>query len=223
MEGYAASYIGIIVVLFLTGCGLPVPEEVPIVAAGVWASLGKLDPLLGYGACMIGALAGDTAMYGLGRVFGRKLFRRFRWFARIINPQTEAKAERMIRRHGLKVFFLARFLVGIRGPMYIALGVLALPLPRFLLIDGVCASVVVGLVYWLAYAFGKRFQRFLQQAHTAHVILSVIILALVAGGAIWGWHRYHRRKLAELDPEAEQTAPDANSPVESETPAQSQR
>ena len=34
-----ASYLGIIVVLILTGSGLPVPEEVPIIAAGVAANI----------------------------------------------------------------------------------------------------------------------------------------------------------------------------------------
>ena len=38
------SYLGIIIVLILTGSGLPIPEEVPIVAAGIASSLGKLNP-----------------------------------------------------------------------------------------------------------------------------------------------------------------------------------
>ncbi len=216
MEEYLASYLGIVVVLFLTGCGLPLPEEVPIVAAGIAASLGKLDPVMGYAACMIGALAGDTAMYSIGRVFGRRLFRRHGWFSQIVNPRTEARAERMIRRHGLKVFFLARFLVGIRGPMYIALGVLALPLSRFLFIDGISAAVVVGLGYWLSYFFGKSFQRFLQDAHGVQVAVTVAVLVLLAAGVLVWWWRYHRRKMAELEAEdaAEQSAPEAPSPVE---------
>ncbi len=216
MEEYLASYLGIVVVLFLTGCGLPLPEEVPIVAAGIAASLGKLDPVMGYVACMIGALAGDTAMYSIGRVFGRRLFRRHGWFSRLVNEQTEARAERMIRRHGLKVFFLARFLVGIRGPMYIALGVLALPLSRFLLIDGISAAVVVGLGYWLSYYFGKSFQRFLQDAHGVQVAVTVGVLVLAGAGAFFWWWRYHRRKMAELEAEdaAEQPAESASTPTE---------
>ena len=221
MEDYLASYLGIVVVLFLTGCGLPLPEEVPIVAAGIAASLGKLDPVMGYAACMVGALAGDTAMYSIGRVFGRRLFRRHGWFARIVNEQTEARAERMIRRHGLKVFFLARFLVGIRGPMYIALGVLALPLPRFLLIDAISAAVVVGLGYWLSYFFGKSFKRFLEDAHDVQVAVTVTVLVLlVAAGLIWWW-RYHRRKMAELESEDEDTTDKPATPGKSAEPKHS--
>ncbi len=35
---------GIIAFLALTGFGLPVPEEAPIVAAGIMSSNGQLDP-----------------------------------------------------------------------------------------------------------------------------------------------------------------------------------
>ena len=37
------SYLGIMLFLTLTGLGLPVPEEVPIVAAGVASRAGALD------------------------------------------------------------------------------------------------------------------------------------------------------------------------------------
>ena len=36
------SYLGIVLFLTLTGIGLPVPEEVPIVAAGVASRLAQL-------------------------------------------------------------------------------------------------------------------------------------------------------------------------------------
>ena len=52
------SYLGIIVILILTGAGLPLPEEVPVIAAGVLSSHGTMDPWLAFFSCVIGALGG---------------------------------------------------------------------------------------------------------------------------------------------------------------------
>lgn len=191
------SYLGIIVFLVLTGCGLPVPEEAFIVGAGIAASVNKLDPILAFAACMIGALIGDTVMYGMGRYFGRGLMRRSGWSAKVFNAQTEARAEQMIKRHGLKVFLLARFLVGVRAPMYIAAGILRIPLTRFLFIDGICATVVIGTVFGLSWKFGHHFEPVWQRIRQSQVALTIAIAAVAAiSGLYLLWLFYRRRKAA---------------------------
>jgi membrane protein DedA with SNARE-associated domain len=186
------SYLGIIVALVLTGCGLPLPEEAFIVAAGIAASLNELNPILAFAACMIGALIGDTIMYGMGRVFGRGLMRRSGWWSKVFNAQTEARAEQMIKRHGLKVFLLARFLVGVRAPMYIAAGILRIPLTRFLFIDGICATVVIAIVFGLSWQFGHHFEPVWQRIRGSQVALTIAIVlvgAMVGLYLLWLLHR----------------------------------
>ena len=109
------SYLGIIVVLILTGCGLPIPEEVPIIAAGIASSVGSLNPWWAFLACLVGALLGDSVLYAIGYHFGHSLIIRHPRFAHLLHAEHEARIEEMIRRHGLKVFFGARFMVGIRA------------------------------------------------------------------------------------------------------------
>src|SRR5262245_42302275 len=92
------SYLGIIVFLVLTGCGLPIPEEVPIVAAGIFASRGTLNPWLSLGSCFIGAILGDIVMYGIGRKFGRSLLQRHGFFAAVLSPEKEHQIEDMFGR-----------------------------------------------------------------------------------------------------------------------------
>ena len=67
----ASAYAGIILLLILTGAGLPVPEELPVFVAGVLSRHGTLQWGLAYASCLIGALCGDCVMYGIGRYFGR--------------------------------------------------------------------------------------------------------------------------------------------------------
>lgn len=197
MFGFAidhVSYLGIIVILVLTGTGLPVPEEVPIVAAGIASSVGTLNPWWAFLSCLVGALAGDSVLYAIGYHFGHSLVTRHPRFAQLLHADREAKIEQMIRRHEFKVFFLSRFMVGVRAPVYLAAGVLRIPFHRFLLIDSFCATSVVGLFFWLSYAYGDRLTNLIRQSE----IWLTVTVALVACAAVcfYLWRRRRRNGRA---------------------------
>src|SRR5690242_7179388 len=111
-----SSYLGIAIFLNLTGSGLPVPEEVPIIAAGVASALGKLDPWAAFASCLVGAFLGDCVMYAIGYHFGHNLIKDHPRFASLLHAEHEARVQKKIREHGFKIIFLSRFLVGLRAP-----------------------------------------------------------------------------------------------------------
>ncbi len=174
------SYLAIIAVLALTGVGLPLPEEVPTVAAGVLssASVGKLDPTLAFMACLVGALLGDCIMYGIGRLLGTTYLRRHPRFARIMHEEREKQMEELIRSHGLKVFLVARFLVGVRSPIYLAAGVMRVKFRKFLAIDAICATLVVGTFFWLSHFFGEWVGPLFRESQLAATAILFVIVAL---------------------------------------------
>lgn len=176
------SYLGIVVFLVLTGCGLPIPEEVAIVAAGILSAQELLDPWLALSACLVGALLGDSVMYAIGYHWGHGLLKAHPRFAHLLHAEREEKFEQMIQRHGLKVLFVARFMVGVRSPVYLASGVLRIPYRRFLLMDLFCATVVVSLFFGVSYLFGNQVVELVRQAElmlTGVVLLAVAIVALI--------------------------------------------
>jgi membrane protein DedA with SNARE-associated domain len=186
------SYVGIIILLILTGSGLPLPEEVPIVAAGIASSLGKLNPWLAFVACLVGALAGDSVIYAIGYHFGHTLVIRHPWFARLLHAEREAKIEQVIRKHELKVFFLSRFMVGIRAPVYLTAGILRIPFRRFILIDSLCATSVVGLFFGISYAYGDRLTVLIRRSEIGFTIAVVVGVAAVLGYFFWKRRRQQR-------------------------------
>ena len=172
------SYFVIFFVLVLTGAGLPVPEEIPIIAAGVLASHGQLHAWLAFASCLLGVLVGDCLMYAIGRRFGANFVREHPFWARFVKPDREAQIEQMIQRHGLKVFFLTRFLVGLRSPVYLTAGILRMPFRRFLAIDFSCATLVIGAFFLLSFHFGQTITRWIQRAEfliTGGVLLAVAV------------------------------------------------
>ncbi|MGC3968614.1 MAG: DedA family protein [Pirellulales bacterium] len=188
----AWGYIGIIVFLILTGCGLPIPEEVAIVAAGCLAApqKGVLDPWLALGSCFIGATVGDMIMYGIGRKFGRRLLQNHKYFSTILSPEKERHIEEMFTKHGMKVLLVSRFLIGIRSPIYITAGILKVPFKKFVLIDAFCAGLMIASFFALAYFYSDKVLGWIQGAEKAFTIS--LLLAAVAG--LIGYRIYRKRK-----------------------------
>ncbi len=127
----------------LTGCGLPIPEEVALIAAGILAAQGIIDPWIALIACLVGCLVGDSIMYLIGSRVGRRLMNSNSPWGKYLTPEREKLLEDLIHRHGVKVLFVARFMVGIRSPVYLTAGILKFPYQRFIIADAFCASVVI--------------------------------------------------------------------------------
>jgi membrane protein DedA with SNARE-associated domain len=196
------SYLGIVVFLTLTGIGLPIPEEMPIVAAGVLTKAGALKWYYALPACMIGALLGDSLMYAIGRFFGARILKEHPWWSGFLTPQREQTIENLLRKHGIKAFFVARFLVGLRSPFYLTAGMLRVKYRWFLLADLICASVVIGGFFGLAYLFGDRITGLIQSAERGFT--AVAILAALVAMAVIAFFSFRQRRIRMLDqnPEA---------------------
>ncbi len=188
------SYLGIVLFLILTGCGLPVPEEVVVVMSGALSAQGTLQPPLALAACIVGALAGDYVMYTIGYHFGHSLLKDHPRFARFLRADREPKFEALIHRHGLKMLLAGRFMVGVRSPLYLSAGALRIPWKRFLLMDLLCATLVVGVFFGLAYALGEAVVTWVRRVETGATV-TVLLLALV--GIFYLWRKRRLRSISE--------------------------
>jgi membrane protein DedA with SNARE-associated domain len=190
------SYLGIVAFLILTGCGLPIPEEVPIVMVGVLSAQGAMLPSLAFLSCLIGAIVGDCVMYAIGYHFGHNLLKDHPKLARFVHANREARFEQMIDRHGLKVLFAARFMVGVRSPVYLSAGILRVSFRRFLMMDLLCATSVVGLFFGLAYVFGEPVAAIFRQLEIG---LTLSVLLLLGGIAAFFFWRHRRCTASQTE------------------------
>jgi membrane protein DedA with SNARE-associated domain len=189
------GYLGIIIFLVLTGCGLPIPEEVPIVLAGVLSSQNQLVAEWAFAACLFGALLGDSLMYAIGYHFGHGLLAEHPKFGKFLGAQREEYFEQAIQRHSFKVMLLARFMVGVRGPVYLAAGVVRMPFRRFILCDLICATLVVGTFFSLSYFYGENITRLMMDVEKT---FTLVLLAVAGVAFLWWMRRRRQRRLDEL-------------------------
>jgi len=137
----------------LSTVALPLPEEAALMGAGYAARVGTANLAGAVLATMLAVFGGDVMAYW----FGRGLVRRAansRLGSRIVPERWMRWAEAFVAEHGGRAIIVARFLVGLRGFLYYALGAAEYPFGRFLLINAAANLVeVTGLVV-AGYALG---------------------------------------------------------------------
>jgi membrane protein DedA with SNARE-associated domain len=175
-------YLSIFGGLFLTGIGLPpVPEEVMIVsAAGLTAARQEMHWWLSWPAVVAGIICADSALYGIGRLWGPHQFDH-RWVQRLNRTERRQQIEQRFHTHGIKILLTARLLPPLRTGVFLIAGAIRYSYPRFVLADSVYAIFGVGLFF-----FGSQWLIGLLMRAT-HWIIPVA--AGVAGAYLL--HRYY--------------------------------
>jgi membrane-associated protein len=155
--GSLISYVAAVVLPALDAVIPVLPSETVIIALGV-ATAGSADPRI---ALLVlcaaaGAFLGDNLSYFIGSRFGPFAERRF--FSTGKGAQRRAWAERSLRRFGVPLIIVCRFIPGGRTAVTLSCGLIGYPRRRF-----VPATAAAGLI-WAFYAFflgrlgGKAFE-----------------------------------------------------------------
>ena len=185
------TYLGIFTVLFLGGLGAPIPEELPVLAAGALAHEGYMRWWVALPTCFLGVLAGDAVLYWVGRRWGERVlaWRVVRW---VLTPAREAMLVAAYHEHAMKTIAMARHVVGLRAAAFLTAGIARVPFWKFLVADAGAAAVSVPFVFGLAYFFTDQIYAILADVHRVErwAVLAVIV-GLVAGVVVYAvrWNR----------------------------------
>lgn len=140
-----ALYVAVAVAAALDALLPVIPSETILISAAVLSARpGGPSVWLLVVAGSAGAIAGDNAMYGLGRGLGERAVRRLAGGPRAAERVRWAASA--IRRHGPILVIAARYVPGGRTVVTLAAGTLGMPWRRF-----IAADIVAG-VSWAVYA-----------------------------------------------------------------------
>ena len=128
------EYVAMFAVLLLCGVGLPLPEEVTLLAAGLAVGWEQADFWLASAVCVAGILAGDAVIFFMGRRFGSQILAaRITKF--VLPERRQKRVAKYFVSHGNKTVFFARFFAGLRIGVYFYAGQHGIRWSRFLLFD----------------------------------------------------------------------------------------
>lgn len=180
-SGY--GYWAVFGILLACGFGLPVPEDISLVAGGVISGLGYTNVHIMFAVGMAGVMVGDTAVFLVGQRWGEAALK-VRFIARILTQDTVESVREKFEKYGVWVVFFGRFMPGLRMPIYFSAGTSGkVGVVRFFLTDFTAALISVPVWVYLGYFGAHNFDELLdwvkQSQITLFATVGVMLVCLV--------------------------------------------
>ena len=188
----------VFIALMICGAGLPLPEDITLVAGGVIAGLGYANVHAMVALAMFGVLLGDSAIFLLGHHYGARILQ-WRFVARVLTPERYLKVQEKFDQYGNRMLFFARFLPGMRTTVYLTAGTThRVSFLRFLLIDTLAALISVPFWVYLGFFGADNHEWLVKWLHRGQSSLWVLVgILLLTVLVLWWKHR--RRTRCGLD------------------------
>jgi membrane protein DedA with SNARE-associated domain len=195
----AHGYIAIFVLLFLSGVGLPLPEDVPLIAAGVAiARRGMIWSIAGPVA-WVAMMLGDSALYIFGYVLGRKVIH-LPIIGKHVSEIRLKRCERWFDQWGIWAVGIGRMFAGIRTAIVVTAGTMRFHYLKLLMADGVAAVISGGafmvLGYFAAQHAASVSERVLEFAEPYSNLLKLVAIGACLALIIVLWARARARRAA---------------------------
>lgn len=193
IQQYGTSTYAILFLIVFCETGLVVTPFLPgdslLFAAGTFAGMGSLDPLVLFLVLFAASVTGDSTNYWVGRYVGP---RAFSGTIRFLKKEYLDKTREFYTRHGAQTVILARFLPIIRTFAPFVAGVGEMPYSRFLTMSLIGSVCWVGLFVGAGYFFGNLE---IVRNNFSLVVMAIIAVSLIpmALEILKGWLAARRR------------------------------
>lgn len=169
-KGYAYQpmkvYGFITLFMFASSFGLPVPEELVLISAGLIAYMAlHPDTALPPGTevvdlytlmlvCFLAVFLSDLIVYLIGKFFGGKIIKT-RFFQKQIAGKSFDTINGRFQKYGGWACGIFRFTPGLRFPGHLSCGLLGIPVWKFVLVDGLAALLSVPTQVYFVATYGE--------------------------------------------------------------------
>ena len=191
--------------LFASGLGLPLPEDVPLIAAGFCIAQKKMLWIVGAPVAWFAMMCGDSSLYILGYLLGWRVVH-LPLLGRHLSEARLKKCAGWFDRWGMWTVGIGRMFAGIRTAIVVTAGSLRFNYAKLIVADGLAAMVSGGAFMLLGYWAGLQATKFKNSRPVIEPMVEKYrtVFTLVALGAAFGliiilWWRTRRRvKLAGM-------------------------
>ena len=184
-ENAYSVHLGIVILLVLGALGFPVPEDIPIILAGIAAAQKIVSTQGIFLTCYVSVVIADIFIFMVGWLFGQKLLKAGTK-SRFLPVVTEDKVETIregLRKRRLLYIFIARHLFAVRTLTFLISGALRIPISEFIIADAIAALISVSLMMGLGYFLGETLtpeviNHLVSQA-SLYLLAAVVIVAAI--------------------------------------------
>ncbi|MGD0769077.1 MAG: DedA family protein [Tepidisphaeraceae bacterium] len=148
------SYGTLFGLLFSCGLGFPLPEDVPLIAAGMLIYHHHMHLAIAAPLAWLGIIGGDCVLYTLGYRYGEEISK-VPFIGKHVTPSRIQRAELLFQKYGVWMVAVGRLFMGIRGAMVVAAGTSRLKFHKFIIADGLAAIVSGGMFMFVGYWGGE--------------------------------------------------------------------
>ena len=164
-----AVYAGIVGFMMASAFGLPLPEEVVLISAGLIGAkamhpelypppspdTARVNAYALAAVALFAVMSSDYLIFWLGRTAGPRLFKTS-FFARFLPPPTVERIRRWVNAYGYWTVIVFRFTPGIRFPGHLMCGAMGLKRAKFIAIDFIAATLSVPTQILLLCFYGEE-------------------------------------------------------------------
>ncbi len=187
----------VILLMFVSSFGLPLPEEITIISASLTAYMATqpdkypppfegalgVNPYTLAAVCLFAVFSSDYLIYWIGAFFGDKLTRHPRW-SKYLKGRSFKTVQKWIHNYGMLAPCIFRFTPGLRFPGHMMCGAIGLPRWKFILVVGLAATLTVPTQVILISIYGEVILQVINQVKY-YVIIAALLALLVYFVFLW--------------------------------------
>lgn len=167
----------VIIFILLSVGAVIVPEDIPLIGAGVFIEMGKAHPYLMLPLCYFGVMCGDTVIFLAGRYFGPALFKK-EWFKKRFNSSKIRRVRYSLEKRSLLMILLARHLFYLRTLTFLVCGAVRMSTLRFFAADAFAALISVPVMVALGFLASHHLDTLFKALDDTKIIVLVLLLGI---------------------------------------------
>jgi membrane protein DedA with SNARE-associated domain len=194
------GYPGLFLLIVLESTMVPIPSLLVMPFAGYLAAQGKFSLPVILIINSTAALCGSSLSYWLGAAGGKPLLLRYGKYL-FIRAKDLQKTEEYFGKHGGKTIFIGRFLPVVRHLISIPAGIARMPLPKFLTLTFLGATMWGGGLMVLGYQLGSNWESIAAKAKRVDLLVAGLIVLVILAVVVRFVLRRRREQAAQKSAE----------------------
>ncbi|WP_256757929.1 DedA family protein [Cohnella sp. WQ 127256] len=178
--------------------GLPFPVETTLTIAGIGVSNGTFSFLPLFISAVLGNMIGATIAYYIGSKVGSSVLIKYGKYVGVTDKRLKV-AERMLLQYRIPVFFLSKFITGVRVFVPYLSGINQFSFKLFFIYNALAtmfwAAIFIFMGRWI-HIYWMKYHTYLSKGWLVSLISMAIIAAV--GLLVWSRVKKHRRQLGNV-------------------------